>query len=628
MRSIFFTSLVILLSAHIVLAQNARVHRYTTPLAGQAVLRDADDKYNARILNAEMPDPDKDEASGELDSVKKLIQKAFPRKEQKAAYKTTNAAMPIVASGFVADSLGGIPSDNYVAVNNNGQAVSVINETIAIHNASTGQMINRKSLLSFSAAVGLNYGITTSYNYRYDPKVIYDPEADKFICVMLNGINQYNYIVLGFSQTNDPTGKWNFYKIYGDPNHDTTAFDYPAIAITHDEFFLTGNRIIDTLTWQTGFKESIIYQIRKQDGYNGDSLLTYQLWDSITYNGTRIRNLYPVKGGGSIKGPSQYLLGKRILEVQNDSFFLVQIPDTIGSANNNLVVTPLVSNLSYGVPPDGLQPDTSAVLMTNDDRILGGFAEGNEIQFVSASVDTANGASAVYHGIISNYTTTPTLTGHMFSIDSLDFGFPNLSFAGNKYTIGQSGSNPSIISFNFTGAKTFPGMGALFFDGSNYSNMLIVKTGNKSIKQLTGKEQRWGDYSGSQPQWNDMESVWIEGIFGHIDGNYGNYMARLLSPNYTGVPQTAAAPVQQSVLYPNPSWQFVQLKFEIEEEQMVNFVIYNTQGRMVDKLLSHFCQEGTNTVQFNVAPLPVGTYFLKATDAKGKVLSTHSFVRQ
>ncbi len=628
MKTRVFLLGILLVLANSSYAQNARVKRYTTPLAGQAVLRDVDDKYNARILNSEMPDPDKNEQTGELDSVKKLIQKAFPRKASNVGYnKTTTAAAPIVAIGFIADSLGGIPSDNYMAINNNNQAVSVINENISVHDATTGQMTTRKSLYNFSLSVGLNTSITNPNNYRYDPKVIYDPEADKFICIMLNGVNQYNYIVVGFSKTNDPTGAWSFYKFYGNFANDTTAFDYPAIAITHDEFFFTGNQIMDGISWQIGFKESVIYQIRKQDGYNGDSTLNYQLWDSIKSDGLYIRNLYPVKGGGSIKGPSQYLLGKKILQVQNDSFFLVKIPDTIGSANNNLVVTPLVSNLAYGVPPDGRQPDTSVVLMTNDDRILGAYTEGSEIQFVHACVNPANGGSAVYHGIISNYATAPTVQGHLFSIDTLDFGYPNISFAGNKYTMGQPGSNPSIISFNFTGPNTFPGMGTIYFDGSNYSNMVVVKTGDKSIKQLAGKEQRWGDYSGSQPQWNELESVWIEGIFGHHDGNYGNYMARILSPNYTAVPQVSAAK-QTSVLYPNPSWHFIQLKFDIEHEQLVNFVIYNTQGRVVDKLMSHYCDDGVNVVQFNIAPLPTGTYFLKAVDASGKVLSTHSFIRQ
>src|SRR6202012_4156792 len=129
---------------------------------------------------------------------------------------------------------------------------------------------------------------------------------------------------------------------------------------------------------------------------------------------------------------SQYFVGDKILDVQNDSVFLVKIPDTIGSINNNLVATAMASNISYGVPPDGRQPDTSVTLMTNDARILGGYMEGNEIQFVSTTVNTTSGGSAIYHGIISNYDTNPTVQANVFAIDTLDFGYPNISYAGNQ----------------------------------------------------------------------------------------------------------------------------------------------------------------------------------------------------
>src|SRR5690606_36222507 len=113
------------------------------------------------------------------------------------------------------------------------------NSRIAVIDGSTGQITNRKVLKLFSYAVNLN----SLEDHRYDPKVMYDPEADKFISIMLNGTNEHNYILVGFSKTNDPEGEWNFYKFYGNYAEDTTWFDYPSIAITKDEFFFTGNQI-------------------------------------------------------------------------------------------------------------------------------------------------------------------------------------------------------------------------------------------------------------------------------------------------------------------------------------------------------------------------------------------------
>jgi len=539
--------IVFILAANTLYAQQARVHQYTTPLAGSAVLKDVDDKYNAQVYNLEMPDPDAAAEQKKLQEVKKQVGKQYPRKKQTAAaHKTTLVQQPIISVSFVSDSLPGVPPDNYMAINKQHQAVSVINSTIAIHNAQTGQMTFRKGLEQFSASIGL-VSIVHG-DYRYDPKVIYDPEADKFICIMLNSTLAENYIVVGFSKTNDPSGAWNFYKFYGDYKNDTTWFDYPQITVTQNEFFFTGNKVRFDSTWQAGFKESVIYQVRKQDGYNGDTTLTYQIWDSVQYNGNYIRNLYPVNPGSSLQDPAQYFLSDKDFYVQNDTTFLIKIPDTIGSNNNNLTVTALTASTSYGTPPDGLQPDTSVILATNDNRVLGGYVEGSEIQFVSTTVNPANGNSAIYHGKISNYNTTPSLQADIYSVDSLDFGYPNISFTGT-----QSGANQSIISFNYSGPHTYPGFGAIFYDGSQYSNITTIASGDSSIKLIAGAEQRWGDYSGSQPDWAAIGNVWVAGIYGRKDKDYGNYIAQLTSPYFTGVPTVnkATAP---AILYPNPAW--------------------------------------------------------------------------
>jgi len=623
MRITLVSIIVLLFITDTAIAQNARVRKYTAPLAGKAVLSKVDDKYNAQVYNMEMPDPDASAEQKRLHEIKEQIKRDFPRQKSPAQKKTTTAGPPIVAISFVADSSSGIPPDNYTAVSNGGKAVSVMNELISVHDAATGAYLTRKDIMSFSQSVGLNNSLTVNYNYRYDPKVLYDPVADRFICIMLNSTDQYNWIVVGFSQTNDPDSAWAFYKFYGDYASDTTWFDYPAISITQNELFFTGNKIKYDSSWQAGFTESVIYQVRKQDGYNGDTTLTYQIWDSVQYNNKYLRCLYPLNPGDGLLGPSQYLLSNRDFDVTNDTVFLVQVPDTIGSTDTILTVTPVVSTgSSYGVPPDARQPDTSLTLATNDGRVLGGFIRGNEVQFVSTSLNPANGNAAIYHGTISNFNTSPTLTGQIFSIDTLDFGYPNISYAGNT-----GSGNQSMISFEYSGPNTYPGFGAVFYDGSNLSDMTIIRSGDTTISQLAQKEQRWGDYSGSQPDWTFTGAVWVEGIFGKKRRQYGNYMARLLAPYYAGVPTVAAKP-PASKLYPNPGWEFVSYEFNVDNPQNFSFMIYDVEGRIVDKLLDKYCYGGQNIIEFNIAPLAPGTYFLKATGMKGETIPVHTFVRK
>lgn len=609
---------VIVLGSMQLYAQHAKVRKYTSPLSGSVILSELEDKYNAEVHSLESPRPDANADRQRLYNAKQEVAKLFPYKRGNAAYKTTAIGAPVLTTNFIADSLTGTPPDNDMAISKNGKAVSVVNSNIAITNADSGKMISRKTLKVMSTAVNLG----GTQNYRYDPKVIYDPEADKFICVMLNSTNEDNYIVLGFSQSNDPAGQWNFYKFYGDYKGDTTWFDYPSIAITKDEFFLTGNKIKFNASWQAGFTETVIYQVKKQDGYTGASNITYQIWDSISYNGIQIRNLYPTKGGSSIKGPEQYFLSNRNFDVQNDTIFLVKIPDVISSGNTNLDIKVLISPTKYGVPQDGRQPDTSATLATNDGRILGAFIDGDEIQFVSTTVTPVSGASGVFHGVIKNYASTPTFSSaQIFSIDTLDFGYPNVTYAGNPWGVRQS-----VISFNFTGPNMYPGVGAIMFDGAGYSPMTIAKSGISSIKVLAQKQQRWGDYMGAQVDWNNTGSVWIEGIYGRTGQSYGSWIAKLNSP-LLAVNNTNTKNADYK-LYPNPALHYISFEFEVVQSTKTTFYIYDIQGKLVDKLLEHPCKQGLNRIQFNIGTLPAGNYVLKATSIEGAEIMSRKFVKE
>ena len=310
----------------------------------------------------------------------------------------------------------------------------------------------------------------------------------------------------------------------------------------------------------------MIYQIKKQDGYDSAAVMSYQIWDNITYEGKTIRNLFPVKGGPELYGPDQYFLSNRNFDAQNDSIFLIKVPNNIASNDKNLTVTAMKAPISYGVPPDGRQPDTFT-LATNDGRILGAYcAYNDEIQFVSTTLNTPTGASAIYHGKISNYKTSPAVSyAQVIGVDTLDFGYPNITFTGNPW-----GLNQSLISFNYTGPNTYPGLGALLYDGKEYSPLVKVKEGQGSIMQLVGKQQRWGDYTGAQTDWNTTGTVWIEGIYGRADNEYGNWMAKLTSP-LLNVKESPKANLNTARLYPNPAIQFIKVEFDMPQTDVAAF---------------------------------------------------------
>ena len=87
-------------------------------------------------------------------------------------------------------------------------------------------------LLTGPVALGTFLG---NGNNNGDPIVMYDHLADRFFVSQFNvGTNA---LIIGVSQTPDPTGAYNLY------NYPLDAFpDYPHYAVWHDGYYLTANK--------------------------------------------------------------------------------------------------------------------------------------------------------------------------------------------------------------------------------------------------------------------------------------------------------------------------------------------------------------------------------------------------
>src|ERR1043166_4406599 len=89
-----------------------------------------------------------------------------------ALYKTTVPA-PQLQNNFNGNITQGTPNDNDLAVSNGGFIISAVNTNINIFN-DTGKMLTGKLLSVLGNKLG-------PLDRTYDPRVIYDPETDRFI---------------------------------------------------------------------------------------------------------------------------------------------------------------------------------------------------------------------------------------------------------------------------------------------------------------------------------------------------------------------------------------------------------------------------------------------------------------
>lgn len=499
------------------------------------------------------------------------------------------------------------PNDNDVAISNEGRLISVINTNIQVRNVVTGSVSPLKSLSAFTQPIN-------NLHQEFDPKVIYDPVQDRFVLVCLVGFtDSTSKIIVGFSQSNNPAANWNLYSLPGDPLNVGLWSDYPMIAMTDKELFLTVNYLYNDSSWQTGFVETLVWQMKKDSGYVG-STLGSELHYNIKYNNKPIRNLCPVKGGSQFYGPNMYFISNRNLASQNDTVFLVNITDTIGAPTQTLTVKTLTASVPYYFPPDGRQTNTLQTLATNDCRNLGAFLENNKIQYVHNTMNPTNSLVTVYYGVIENPAApVPTITGYYVPNDTVDFAYPNISYAG----IGNS-DNTAIISFDHSSPKIFTGVSAIRADAQgNFSPVLRIQNGTTFVNLLQSNLERWGDYTGSQRRYNKPGEVWMSGYYGYSHSlNFPNAHAAWVAQIATGGIATGVDETQHKTsasLYPNPAKDLFMVEFTLEKPEYLSFDLYDAQGKLVRVLLRDWVKVNTNTFSFKTENLTKGIYFLKIT---------------
>ena len=206
---------------------------------------------------------------------------------------------------------------------------------------------------------------------------------------------------VAFSTTNNPLDDWNVYMLKGDAVDSGHWTDYPAISLTKDDLFITGNLLLDGVSWQLGFKESIIWQIDKLSGYNGADSLEFNLWSDIKDDSINIRNIHPIRGARELQDKKQYFLSNKNFSLESDTLYLLSIENSQISGDPSFEMKRINLNDHYFLSPNGQQYNGKE-LATNDSRVLGGIIDKDWIQFVNHSMDTSSGTAGIYHGIIYN----------------------------------------------------------------------------------------------------------------------------------------------------------------------------------------------------------------------------------
>ncbi|MBK8486888.1 MAG: T9SS type A sorting domain-containing protein [Chitinophagales bacterium] len=584
---------------------------FSIPKAGVSDPSKFQPDFFTTMYSLEMPAPGSGSYRSFLIALKETLyaNKIFPGKSNFRS--SAFVPIPDTLTSFEGNTMGSsVPNDNDIAISNGGMIVSVINTSIYIFDQS-GSTLASFSLETFSDTLEIT-------GDKFDPKVMYDPVHDRFIIVFLNlvfGDEANNTdIIVAFSQTNNPLDNWNLYSLPGNPKDNDTWTDFPMLAITQHELFITGNSIIPGEPWQTGFSETLIWQMNLDSGYSGADLSAV-FWDDILYEGNPIRNLCPVKGGSTTYGPNMYLLSNRNFAETNDTIFIVEITGTLDDVATIAEINFSLSDVNYAVPPQARQYN-SHTFDTNDGRILGAVMENGWIQFVANTLDPATGFSGIYHGMITDLDGDNNITGHIIGDDSLDFGYPNISYSGRFENDDQC-----IIVMNHSSPEVYAGMSAFFYNQGEYSERLHLKSGETYVNVISGYYERWGDYTGSQRKYNAPGNVWVSGTYGKLkdlgpftNRNNATWISNLRTNDSLPPVSLNAIEILRDVnVFPNPADTYFETTFYLSQSGKVECSIYDMQGKLMKTLITRNAPAGETRLTFSTEPLQSGTYILKIT---------------
>jgi hypothetical protein len=370
-----------------------------------------------------------------------------------------------------------IPPDTYGAVGPSHLMVT-LNSQVRIQNRDGTLAIADRSLNGFWTPVGGGSG-------AFDPRVVYDPFADRWITVACDDSRSASSaILIGATQTGDPTGAWDLYSVDADGG-DTVWADFPSIGFNSKWVVVQLNMF--TITVPHTFVRSHIYVFDRATLYAGSAPFTliqdvngFTQAPALTYDMTQ-NDLFLVEVWNSGAGALR----------------LSKISGSVGSEALSVVGFPIGPAWQSAPPVADHAPQLGSAqkIATNDARIQnlvyrnGTLWTTHTVFFPTPAPD---GRAAVQWWQLDAVTAGVLQSGLIDDPSGVNFyAFP--SIAVNKL-------GDALLGFSCFAATRFASACYAFRKATDapgtFQDVATLKEGLASYyKIFTGSVNRWGDYS-------------------------------------------------------------------------------------------------------------------------------------
>ncbi|HET6348105.1 MAG TPA: FlgD immunoglobulin-like domain containing protein, partial [Candidatus Krumholzibacteria bacterium] len=461
---------------------------------------------------------------------------------------------------------------------------------------------------------------TTLGTYGFNPRVLYDQYAGRFIVVMLErwdtalgDASNQSRILLAVSKTSNPNDGFWFNAITSKVNvngADSWA-DFPGLAVDDKAIYLTANMF--QFGASSVFQGVRLWIINKTNVLSGpDNVATSPVYNPYAASGVvttttpaHMFGTLPAGSGGHPLGT--FLVAYSGLTDGVDEYVqVIEVTDPVQSSGGPFFAVQQVDvgdieNPSLAMP-NAQQYNSTYPIETNDRRMLNAVWRDNNL-YCTATIRGAALTPDANQATVRWWRLDTTTTTSVVAADAGNIGGESIATGTHTFypAIMVDGAGNMAVGFSASGPTIYCGAyyaTRLADDPAGTTSLpspLVAGT-DFYVRYLDGTSNRWGDYSGLALSASGEVDFWAfnqyagprgspgNGSQGSEDGRWqtrlGTFRVKLAT---AAGPAAARTSLAQNV--PNPFNPVTTIGFSLAARSRVTLTIFDVQGRRVRTLV-------------------------------------------